>query len=47
MRRLVIAVLAGVLFGVVGTAAASANADSPDQSQVDTSQTFHTNLDWW
>jgi hypothetical protein len=47
MRRLAMAVLAGVLFGVVGTAVASANADTPDQLQVDTSQTLHTNFDWW
>jgi hypothetical protein len=47
MRRLVLAVLAGVLFGVVGTAVTSANADPPAGSHVDTSQTVRPNFDWW
>ncbi len=45
MRRLALAVLAGVFFGLVGTAVSSASADTPDSSQVETTQTVM--LDWW
>jgi len=48
VRRLALAVLAGVFFGLVGTAVASANADTPAGSQVDTSQNVQQpDRDWW
>lgn len=45
MRRLALAVLAGVFLGLFGGAVA-ANADTPSVSQVDTTHTFHP-ADWW
>jgi hypothetical protein len=48
VRRLALAVLAGVFFGVVGVAVASANADTPSGSSADTSQTTQLpDKDWW
>jgi hypothetical protein len=44
MRRLALAVLAGVFFGLIGTAVTSANADTPAPAQSATAQPL---LDWW
>ena len=44
MRRLALAVLAGVFFGLVGTAVTSANADTPAPAQSATAQPL---FDWW
>ena len=45
MRRLALAVLAGVFFGLVGTAVTSANADTPAPAQSGVAQPQPA--DWW
>jgi hypothetical protein len=44
VRRLALAVLAGVFFGLIGTAVTSANADTPAPPQSATAQVAS---DWW
>jgi hypothetical protein len=44
VRRLALAVLAGVFFGLTGAAVASASADTPTPAQSSTAQ---VNFDWW
>jgi hypothetical protein len=46
VRRLALAVLAGVFFGLVGAAVTSANADTPSGSQTDTTL-VQPDMDWW